>query len=131
MNVRIIDDGWQDLRSVDVIGVIVGPVGTVLLTHVLWASLAKQVDPGKAVTSPAERLDFLRVRTSLSALRVTLWLEGLSLGYRSDVAARRAGASRWRVRTHNAVRLILGIVILLLQVARQPGRAFSGGRALG
>jgi hypothetical protein len=50
MSVLIIYDGWQHLRWVDVIGVIVGPVVAMFLAHVFSASLAKQVDLGKALT---------------------------------------------------------------------------------
>ena len=65
------------------------------------------------------------------AIRVTLWLEVLSLGYWGYIAARRAGVVGWRVLTHIAAGLILGIIVLLLQVALQPGKVFSGGVALG
>jgi hypothetical protein len=152
MSVLIIYDGWQDLRLIDVIGVIVGPVVAMFLAHVFSASLAKQVDLGKALTwsdrsaivASESRFLLLCVPplaivsvlfafgTSLSgAIRVTLWLEGLSLGYWGYLAARRSGIAGWRVLTYIAAGLLLGIVILLLQVALQPGKAFSGGIALG
>jgi hypothetical protein len=152
MSVLIIYDGWQHLRLVDVIGVIVGPVVAMFLAHVFSASLAKQVDLGRALTwndrsaiiASESRFLLLCVPPLLSvsilfafgtsltgAIRVTLWLEALSLGFWGYLAARRAGAGRWRVLTQIAAGLILGIVILLLQVALQPGKAFSGGIALG
>ncbi len=49
MSVLIIYDGWQHLRLVDVIGVIVGPVVAMFLAHVFSAALAKQVDLGRAL----------------------------------------------------------------------------------
>jgi hypothetical protein len=151
MSVLIIYDGWQDLRWVDVIGVIVGPVVAMFVAHVFSALLAKQVDIGEALTwsdrwtiiTSESRFLLLCVPplasvfvlfalgASLSgAIRVTLWLEGLSLGYWGYLAARRAGVVGWRVLTYIAAGLLLGIVVLLLQVALQPGKAFSGGVAL-
>jgi hypothetical protein len=150
--VLIIYDGWQDLRLIDVIGVIVGPVVAMFLAHVFSASLAKQVDLGKALTWK-DRSSIIRSESRFlllcvppvasvlvlfafgaslnTAIHVTLWLEALSLGYWGYLAARRAGAAGWRVLTQIASGLLLGIVILLLQVALQPGKAFSGGIALG
>jgi hypothetical protein len=152
MSVLIIYDGWQDLRWVDVIGVIVGPVVAMFLAHVFSASLAKQVDLGKALTwsdrsaivASESRFLLLCVpplaivfvlfafgRSLSGAIRVTLWLEALSLGYWGYLAAHRSGIAGWRVVTYIAAGLLLGIVVLLLQVALQPGKAFSGGIALG
>jgi hypothetical protein len=152
MSVLIIYDGWQHLRLVDVIGVIVGPVVAMFLAHVFAAALAKQVDLGKALTwgdrtaivTAESRFLLLCVPpltivsvlfafgTSLNdAIRVTLWLEGLSLGYWGYLAARRAGVEGWRLVTYVAAGLILAIIVLLLQVALQPGKAFAGGVALG
>src|ERR1700679_2483753 len=138
MSVLIIYDGWQDLRWVDVIGVIVGPVVAMFVAHVFSASLAKQVDLGSALTW-SDRSAIVRSEsrflllcvpplasvfvlfafgTSLSgAIRVTLWLEGLSLGYWGYLAARRAGVVGWRVLSYIAAGLLLGIIVLLLQVA--------------
>ena len=152
MSVLIIYDGWQDLRVIDVIGVIVGPVVAMFLAHVFSASLAQQVDLGRALTwgdrstivKSESRLLLLCVPpmaivlvlfafgASLNdAIRVTLWLEALSLGYWGYLAARRAGVVGWRVLTHVAAGLLLGIIVLLLQIALQPGRAFHGGVAFG
>src|ERR1700683_505758 len=49
MSVLIIYDGWQHLRLLDVIGVIVGPVVAMFLAHLFSAALAKQVDLGRAL----------------------------------------------------------------------------------
>jgi hypothetical protein len=152
MSVLIIYDGWQHLRLIDVIGVIVGPVVAMFLAHVFSAALAKQVGLGRtltwsdrsAIVTSESRFLLLCVPpvaivlvlfafgTSLNgAIRVTLWLEGLSLGYWGYLAARRAGVVGWRVVTYVAAGLLLGIIVLLLQVALQPGNAFAGGVALG
>src|SRR3984885_14139300 len=50
MSVLIIYDGWQNLRLIDVIGVIVGPVVAMFVAHVFAASLARQVELGRALT---------------------------------------------------------------------------------
>jgi hypothetical protein len=49
MSVLIVYDGWQQLRSRDV-GVIVGPVLAMYLSHLFAATLARQVELGRAVT---------------------------------------------------------------------------------
>jgi hypothetical protein len=152
MSVLIIYDGWQHLRLIDVVGVIVGPVVAMFLAHVFAASLAKQLALGRALTwndrltivksesrflllcvpPTATVLVLFAFGTSLNdAIRVTLWLEALSLGYWGYLAARRAGVVGWRVLTHVAAGLLLGIIVLLLQIALQPGRAFHGGVAFG
>jgi hypothetical protein len=132
MSVLIIYDGWQDLRLVDVIGVIVGPVVAMFLAHVFSASLARQVDLGRALTSLAERLHPLRVR-DVAHRRSSC--HPVARGHVTRLSglprAHRAGAGTWRVLTQIAAGLILGMVILLPQVALQPGKAFSGGIALG
>ncbi|MFZ0249844.1 MAG: hypothetical protein WAL61_07850 [Acidimicrobiales bacterium] len=61
---------------------------------------------------------------------MTLWIEAASLGYWGYVAARCAGIVGWRVLAHIGGGLGVGIVVLLLQVALQPGKAFSAGLAL-
>jgi VanZ family protein len=65
------------------------------------------------------------------AIRVTLWLGTASLGYWGFVAGRRAGLVGWRMVAVVAAGLLIGAVILLIQVFLQPGKAFSGGVALG
>jgi hypothetical protein len=152
MSVLIIYDGWQNLRLVDVIGVIVGPVVAMFIAHVFSASLARQVELGRALTWDDRRgivgaesrfllLCVLPVAivsvlfafgvTLSGAIRVTLWFEGLTLGYWGYLAARRAGVVGWRLLLYVAAGLVLGVVVLLLQVALQPGKAFHGGVALG
>ena len=50
MSVLIIYDGWQQLKLIDLIGVIVGPIVAMFIAHVFSASLAKQVEVGRALT---------------------------------------------------------------------------------
>ena len=49
MSVLIIYDGWQHLRLIDVVGVIVGPVVAMFLGHVFSASMAKHVEVGRVL----------------------------------------------------------------------------------
>jgi hypothetical protein len=138
MSVLIIYDGWQQLRLIDVIAVIAGPVVAMFIAHAFSASPAKQVELGRGpflllCVPPALIVSILfAFGASLNgAIRVTLWIEAASLGYWGYAAARRAGVVGWRVLAHIAGGLAVGVVVLLLQVALQPGKAFSGGVALG
>jgi hypothetical protein len=151
MSVLIIYDGWQHLRLIDVLGVIVGPIVAMFVAHVFSASLAKQIEVGRKLTwddrgtivkseAPflllcvppmAIVLILFAFGASLNdAIRVTLWVEGLSLGFWGYRAARRAGVVGWRLLGYVAAGLVVGVIVLLLQVALQPGKAFSGGVAL-
>jgi hypothetical protein len=59
MSVLIIYDGWQQLRVLAVVGVIVGPVLAMFLAHVFSASLAQELSLGKPVTM-AGRMEIVR-----------------------------------------------------------------------
>ncbi len=152
MSVLIIYDGWQTLRLIDVVLVIVGPIIAMFIGHVFSAALARQIEIGRplsraeAATIVGSESRFLLLavppvvivsvlyafNVSLSgAIRVTLWAEAASLGYWGLVAARRAGLGGWRVFAFVVAGLIVGLVVLLLQVVLQPGKAFSGGVAIG
>jgi hypothetical protein len=50
MSVLIIYDGWQHLRLIDVVGVIVGPVLAMFLAHVFSGAMAKHVEAGRIIT---------------------------------------------------------------------------------
>jgi hypothetical protein len=152
MSVLIIYDGWQTLRLIDVVLVIVGPIIAMFIGHVFSAALAKQIEMGRPLSGTEgrrivgfeSRFLLLAVppvaivsvlyafNVSLTeAIRVTLWAEAASLGYWGLVAARRAGIVGWRVLAFVAAGLVVGLVVLLLQVVLQPGKAFSGGVAIG
>jgi hypothetical protein len=94
MSVLIVYDGWQHVKLIDgigvIVGVIVGPVVAMFLAHVSSAALAKQVEVGRALTWDD--------RTGL----VGSELEGLSLGCRGHLAARRAEVVGWHVPAHVA-----------------------------
>ncbi len=50
MSTLIIYDGWQQLKLIHVVRVIVGPVVAMFIGHVFSASLAKQVEIGRSLT---------------------------------------------------------------------------------
>lgn len=151
MSVLIIYDGWQHLRLIDVVGVIVGPVLAMFLAHVFSAAIGKHVEVGRILSRKEwggivrSQAPFLllcvppvAVVSALYALgvsltdgiRITLWLGTLSLGYWAFVAGRRAEFVGWRLVMIVAAGLLIGVVILLIQVFLQPGKAISGGVAL-
>jgi hypothetical protein len=152
MSVLIIYDGWQTLKLIDVVGVIVGPVLAMFLVHVFSGAMAKHVEAGRFLTgrewshvvvseTPFLLLCFppLAIVTVLFAfgvsitdsIQVTLWFGTATLGYWGYVAGRRAGFVGWRLVMVVILGLMSGVVILLVQVLLQPGKAFSGGVALG
>jgi hypothetical protein len=148
MSVLIIYDGWQHLRLLDVVGVIVGPVVAMFLAHVFSALVARQVELGR----PLERTDYLTTIRSESrflllcvpplvivsvlfgfgvslfdAIQVTLWVGVASLGFWGFVAGRRAGYTGWRMVIVVGAGLLIGLVVLTIQVILQPGKVASGG----
>ena len=62
-----------------------------------------------------------------AAIRWIVAVGVVSLGVWGGVAGRRAGLEGWRLASAVMAGLLIGAVILLLQVALQPGRAASGG----
>ena len=152
MSVLIIYDGWQKLRLIDVAGVIVGPILAMFLAHTFSAAMAQHVEVGR-ILSRREWGGIARMQApfllfcvpplavvsilyafgvSLSGgIRITLWLGTASLGYWGYVAGRRADIGGWRLVGVVVAGLLIGVVILLIQVFLQPGKAISGGVALG
>ena len=151
MSVLIVYDGWQQLRLVDVVGVILGPVLAMFLAHSFSAAMARHVEVGRILTGKEWRgvvrtqapflllcVPPLAIVSVLYAfgvsltvgIRVTLWLGTASLGYWGFVAGRRAGFVGWRMVMVVVAGLLIGVVVLLIQVFLQPGKAFSGGVAL-
>jgi hypothetical protein len=102
MSVLIIYDGWQHLRLLDVIGIIIGPVIAMFVAHVFSALIARQVEVGRPLTSgdlrtttrSEARFLFVGVPpvgivsvlfaigvTLTHAIQVTLWFGVVSLGF--------------------------------------------------
>ena len=152
MSVLIIYDGWQTLKLIDVVGVIVGPVLAMFLSHVFSGAMAKHVEAGRILTGQewrrvlASESPFLllcvppvvivivlfALGVSLTdSIQVIVWCGTATLGYWGYVAGRRAGFVGWRLVMVVLLGLLIGIVILLIQVLLQPGKVFFGGVALG
>ena len=148
MSVLIVYDGWQRLRLLDAVAVIVGPVLAMFLSHVFAATLAWQVETGRRATGRervqmvgaearflligALPLAVLTVCTLLDvsltdSIRAVTFMGALSLGYWGGVAGRRAGLTGWRLAMAVLAGLVLGTLVLALQVVLQPGKVASGG----
>ena len=59
MSVLIVYDGWQQLRFIGVVGVIVGPMLAVYISHVFATTLTQQLALGRALNI-AERMTIAR-----------------------------------------------------------------------
>lgn len=151
MSVLIIYDGWQKLRLIDVIGVIVGPVLAMFLAHVFSAAMAQHVRAERVLTRSEwgavirAQAPFLLMcvppvaivsalfalgATLSDSITVTLWAGTASLGCWGLLAGRRAGFVGWRLVGVVVLGFLIGVVVLLIQVFLQPGKALSGGVAL-
>jgi hypothetical protein len=148
MSVLIVYDGWQHLRFLGVVAVIVGPVLAMFLSHVFSASLALQLTLGRPVTVK-ERLTIARRESRfmlicgppvllvgilalfgvsmIDAIRYLLILGTGSLGYWSGRAGRRAGLTGWRLARAVLAGLVIGALILAMYVVLQPGKVVSAG----
>jgi hypothetical protein len=149
MSVLIIYDGWQHLKSLDVIGVIVGPVIAMFLAHLFSASLAKQVEAARALTWD-DRATIVRSESRFCFSVLHLWASSASCSrstpcstmpssslcgsrpFRSDIGGiwPLVMPESWDggALIHIAAGFALDVIVLRLQVAFQPGKAFSGGR---
>ena len=143
MSVLVIYDGWTDLKFLEIVGVIVGPVFAMFLGHSFSAAIARQVKYGRTLSN-AERIAVLRseapflllcvppivlaialhlVGVSLSAsINIVVWIGVASLGFWGGVAGRRAGLAGLRLASSVLAGLLVGGVILVLQVLLQPGK---------
>ena len=147
MSVLILYDGWQNLKLWAAVGVIFGPVLAIFVSHVFSASLAHEAElhrhPGggemmhiirtesRFLLLAAPALALLIVLTmagvSLShSIQAVIFLEGASLGFWAFVAGRRAGLTGWPLARTVAFGLIVGLLVLVLQVFLQPGKASIG-----
>jgi hypothetical protein len=147
-SVLVVYDGWAHLRGIEVAGVIIGPVVAMFLSHVFAGSLAWQVAQGRGITGAerrrivAEESRFLLLAvpplvlvglfslfglTLQEAIRNTVTLEALSLGFWSGLAGWRTGMRGGRLALAVTAGLLMGAVVLLMQVLLQPGDAIQGG----
>ena len=143
MSVLVIYDGWTDLKFIEIVGVIFGPVFAMFLGHAFSAAISLQVEYGRTLSN-AERIAVLRSEAtflllcvppiviaialhlagvSLSAsINIVVWVGVASLGFWGGVAGRRAGLVGLRLASAVLAGLLVGGVILVLQVLLQPGK---------
>jgi hypothetical protein len=144
MSVLILYDGWQTLKLAAAVGVILGPVLAIFVSHVFAAALARQVElqrrPGRIeamriirtesrfllLAAPALALLIILTVAGVSlghSVQAVIFLEGASLGFWGLVAGRRAGLAGWPLARTVMFGLIVGLLVLALQVFLQPGNA--------
>jgi hypothetical protein len=148
MCVLIVYDGWTKLQLWQVVGVIVGPIVAMFLSHVFSGVIAKQVALGRSLNG-AERMDavqsevrFLWLAVPPTVLTVVLHLAGValtdciqiivwvgvaSLGFWGGLAGRRAGFTGWQLVLAVLAGLVVGFLVLAIQVFLQPGEAATNG----
>jgi hypothetical protein len=147
MSVLIVYDGWQSLKLGAAVGVIVGPVLAMFVSHVFSATLARQAElnrhPGGSemmhiirteslfllLAAPALALLIILTVAGVSlsrSIQAVIFLEGASLGFWGFVAGRRAGLTGWPLARTVVFGLIVGLLVLALQVFLQPGDASVG-----
>jgi hypothetical protein len=149
-SVLVVYDGWANVRLLDAITIILGPVVAMVIGHVFATALAAYPTLGRRPTG-RELLRIVRheshfllvcapqltlllllslVGLNLSdTVRVLIWAGAASLGFWGGLAAHRAGL-RWRGIALGVITgLAAGGAVLLMQVFLQPGKAVSNGVA--
>jgi hypothetical protein len=147
MSILIVYDGWKNLKLGAAVGVILGPVLAMFVSHVFSAFLARQAElherPGRSeqmsiirtelrfllLAAPALALLIILTAAGVSlsnSIQAIIFLEGASLGFWGFVAGRRAGLTGWPLARTVAFGLIVGLLVLALQVILQPGNAALG-----
>jgi hypothetical protein len=142
LTVLIVFDGWHTLDFWQVVGVIVGPLVAILLSHIFGEELGYRVDLGRRLTRHERRQIFVtESRLLLLALpplvilvvltaahvsyirivQVIIFTGVLSLGVWGFVAGRRAELTGWGLAASTAYGFFLGAVILALRAILQPG----------
>jgi hypothetical protein len=148
--VLIVYDGWANLRLIDVIYVIVGPVLAIFIAHVFAASLVQEMELGRRPTRrewiakvrfesgflllavpPVAILIILNLAAlSLSdSIQVIIWLEALSLSFWTGLAAHRAGVRGRSLAMAVVAGLLISSIVLALLVILEPGKAGQHGTA--
>ena len=142
MSVLVVYDGWQHLRLLGVIAVIVGPILAMFVGHVFASLVTREVE----VARPLTARDYLTCARTESrfllicvpptaivsvlfafgvaipdAIQVTLWVGAASLGLWGWLAGRRAGYKGWRLLVAASVGLIVGLIVLTIHVILERG----------
>jgi len=148
MCVLVVYDGWSQLRLVGVLGVIVGPIVAMFVSHVFSSSLAQQIDLGRTLNG-AEMIAtirsesrFLLLAVPPAVLAAVMTVAGVSLtmtirtilcvgvgtlGFWGGLAGRRAGFTGWRLVLAVLTGLVVGLLVLAIEVFLQPGKAVTDG----
>ena len=149
-SVLVVYDGWANLKLLDAVAVILGPVIAMVIGHVFAASLSSQADLGRRPTTgellrtlgheswfllvAAPQIVLLLVLSLVGlsmgdAIQVVIWVGALSLGFWGGVAAQQAGLGVRGIALGVVVGLAVGSVVLILRVILQPGEAPPPGAA--
>jgi hypothetical protein len=148
--VLIVYDGWAKLRVVDVVLIILGPIIAIFISHVFSTTLVLQVELGRRPTRsewfanarfesrflllavPPLTLLLLLDLAAVSiqdSVRAVIWMEALSLAFWTGLAAWLVGMRGRPLVLAVLAGLVVTCVVIVLQVALQPGRALQGGTA--
>ena len=148
MSVLVVYDGWETLRLLGVLGVIVGPIIAMFTGHVFSAAISETVrlgrglDNGERWTLVRSQSPFLLLAVPPALMAIVLHLAGMSLtgcihvillvgvaslGVWGGFAGRRVGLTGHRLLLAVLAGLVIGALILSLQVYLQPGKAVTDG----
>jgi uncharacterized membrane protein len=150
--VLIVYDGWANLRVVDVVLIILGPIIAIFTSHVFSTTLVLQVKLGRRPTRsewfansrfesrflllavpPLALLLLLDLATVSvqDSVQVVIWMEALSLAFWAGLAAWLVGMRGRPLVFAVLAGLVVTGVAIILQVTLQPDRALQGGTAAG
>jgi hypothetical protein len=148
--VLVVYDGWAQLRLLDVVLIILGPVIAIFTSHVFSTTLVLQVELGRRPTRrewivnarfesrflllavPPLALLFLLDLASVpidDSVRIVVWMETASLAFWTALAAWLVGIRGRSLMLAALAGLVLAAVVIMLQVMLQPGRAHQDGEA--
>jgi hypothetical protein len=146
--VLIVYDGWETLKLLDVVLIVVAPVIAIFTSHLFSTNLVEQVRLGRRPTlqewlanarfearflllavPPLGVLLVLRAASVAltDAVQVVIWLEALSLAFWAGVAAWYAGLRGRSIALSLLRGLVVSAVVLLLQIFLQPGKPIRDG----
>lgn len=150
--VLIVYDGWANLRVVDVVLIIIGPIIAIFTSHVFSTTLVLQVELGRrpsrsewfsnarfesrflllAVPPLALLLALDLAAVSVQdSVRAVIWMEALSLAFWTGLAAWLVGMRGRPLLLAVLAGLVVTSVAITLQVALQPGQERGDGTAAG
>jgi hypothetical protein len=141
--VLVVYDGWANLRVLDVVLIIIGPIIAIFTSHVFSTTLVLQVKLGRR---PSQSEWFANARSESRFLllavpplallllldlatvsvqhsvQVVIWMEALSLAFWTGLAAWLVGMRGRPLVLAVFAGLVVTGVVIILQVALQPGQ---------